>query len=105
MGSRTVRGHDQIEGLHYRRSVHEGAGSFIQLIAPIDDGKMPLRLWQLLRARSLLQADQANSWEPSKRSEFQQGNRAQAIIHILRVPLPRDADAKARKRIQLFIPV
>ena len=83
----------QVEIADHGRGVHERAGRFVQPIGKIENRKIDR--CDLLRSKSLLQADQLHAGQAGQRRKTGQGNRTPTIATIIARALPDDADLEA----------
>ncbi len=104
MGDSAVAGDDQIQALHHGGRVQERARRFVQPAAQVGYREPVRQRGQLLRPGTLLQAQEPHAGDAGQRLEVHEGDRTVAVVAVLGVALPGNADLD-RGAVQLLAPV
>jgi len=104
MCDRCVACNYQVEVFHDRRRVHERTGLFVHTAAQADHSKLSGDRAELLRARSLLETDEVNAFDPGQRCEVSQRDRALPVARVFSISLPGNADLETAVAAQSAVP-
>ena len=88
MGQRRVGRDHQVKVLDHRGGVHE----VVEPAAQVNHGKAARELFELLGARTLLKTEEFQAGNTRQRLEAGEPERAMAVLLVVRIALPGDAD-------------